>query len=159
MNCEQKVVPQIRTKLNLKQGSFSQVQIHTSVLISSIQEPQVLTLNQGANRNGEKNSFHKCICWLVVDIHIHPLQQFSMLFSMDFIKRSRSILFVSLGMPVLESTWRPQLPCRANYSHPFVSCESQANMTSCSLPSSLGFFLDLVIRLTHWRDNTSIIWI
>lgn len=51
MNPEENVVPQIRTKRDPKQGSFTQVKINTSVFISSSQAPQVLTLNQGAKRN------------------------------------------------------------------------------------------------------------
>lgn len=35
MNPEHKVVPQIRIKLEPKQGSFTQVRIHTSVLFQS----------------------------------------------------------------------------------------------------------------------------
>lgn len=57
MNPEQKVVPQIRTKFDPEQGSFTQVKIHTSVFVSSIQASQVLTLNQGAKRNRGKTLF------------------------------------------------------------------------------------------------------
>lgn len=46
LNPEKTTVPQIRTKLDSKQGLFTQVKIHTSVFISYIQVPQVLTFGQ-----------------------------------------------------------------------------------------------------------------
>lgn len=128
-------MPQIRTNLDPKQGSFTQVKINTSVFISSSQAPQVLTLNQGAKRNRGKILFINISVGLFIDIQTHP-SAFQHAVFHGFYSMTSKDLTCKPWYASARKHMKALTSCRPNYSHPFVSGKSQGNITSCSLPSS-----------------------